>query len=117
MQHINIKLYNYLLRKNIIPFIIKIVMIWILATSLLMVVENKLKNYELNESVRLYMKGFITNPEVLYLTYQYYCNKGNYKRAKEDINIAGGISKDAKFVHYKNFIENDKCNQFLTIKK
>ena len=48
-------------------------------------------NYEPKESLKIYLKGLINNPEALYISANNYFENDQFDKAKIDINLAMGL--------------------------
>ena len=97
MQIIPVKYNKLLLRKNLIFYFLKILILWLFLTIFLFQVEKSIKSIELRDITRIYLKGTISNPEALYMTANIYFANKKYEKAFEDIELAISIRSDERF--------------------
>ena len=112
MQIIPVKYSKLLLRKNLIVYFFKVLILWLFLTTFLFQVEKAIKSFELRDITRIYLKGVISNPEALFMTANAYLKNKKYDKALEDINLAISIRGDEKFkILRSEILSKIKLNQ------
>ncbi len=101
----DISIKKYFRNEFIVRFIIILSTLYIFLLALLYPLNIIVANYEPKESLKIYLKGFINNPEALYISANNYFENNQFDKAKIDINLAMGL------IGYRCNNYNDKiCN-------
>lgn len=109
----DISIKKYFLNDFIVRFIIISSILYIFLLGLLYPLNIIISKQEIKEGFKIYLKGLINNPEVLYISANNYFKKNELEKAKIDINLAMGLigyrcnSYNVKICDLASRINND----------
>ncbi len=104
----DISIKRYFRNGFIIRFVIILSILYIFLLGLLYPINIIISKQEIKEGFKIYLKGLINNPEVLYISANNYFENNQFDKAKIDINLAMGL------IGYRCNIYNKKICDLAT---